>query len=69
MNVFKLKPDTEYNASVPSIATIKEHIAIEVLELNEHAARGRLNSYELARARVNRKVDEYIKMRTLQLIK
>lgn len=55
------------SAPKPAIATLKENLAMGVLELNSHAAKGALNSFQATRDRVNKLVDQYIQMRTLTL--
>lgn len=69
MSIVMLRADIELNDSVPSIALIKQDIATDIAEMNLHAAKGALNSYEMAKHRLNKKVDNYIKMRTLTLVR
>ncbi len=69
MNVVRLYKDIELKAFVPSIAMLKQDIAGDVAELSLHAAKGALNSYEMTKHRLNKKVDKYIAMRTLTLVR
>lgn len=58
-----------FSAPVSPIAELKEMIAIGVLELNEHARKGAQMSFLRVREDVNRKVDQYIEMRRLSIVK
>ncbi len=69
MNIVALRKNIEIKGSKPSIATLKEAIAMAVSEMNHHAAKGSLTSFELTRDRLNKQVDSYIKMRTLIVVK
>lgn len=68
MKLSLVKPGIEYNAPVSPIALLKDSIAIGVLELNEHARNGHKMSFLRTREVINKKVDEYIKLRTLTLV-
>ena len=69
MKLQLVQPGVEYNTPVSAVAELKELIAIGVLELNEHARKGAQMSFLRVRADVNRKVDQYIEMRRLRLVK
>jgi len=64
-----VRPDHSLEAHTPLIRTIKDNIAMNILEINAHAARGSLNSYQLTRDRTNKLVDDYVKLRTLTLVR
>lgn len=69
MTVVSIKPNIQFKASIPAIVTLKERIAIGVLEINSHAARGALNSYQLTRDKINKLIDEYVLLRKLTIVK
>lgn len=69
MNIIAIRKDITIKASKPSIATLKENIATSVVEMNQLALKRSLNSFQLTRDRLNTQVDNYIRMRTLTIVK
>ena len=69
MNIVALRGvNIDENAPKPSIAALKERIAVGIAEMNLNAPKGALMSFQLSRDRINKATDEYIRLRTLEVV-